>query len=86
VRSRLKRREADVDNCGIDVAMKSSSVCVLDGRGAVLLKQVVSTDEAGLASVLKGRRRPEDRREGGKRQIYDEPRKGLRINQIASQS
>jgi transposase len=57
VRSRLKRREADVENCGIDVAMKSSSVCILDGGGEVLVEQAVSTDEAGLASVLKGRRR-----------------------------
>jgi len=57
MRSRLKRREADVNNCGIDVALKSSSVCILDGRGAVLLEQVVSTDEAGLSRVLTGRRR-----------------------------
>ena len=39
MRSRLKRREADVENCGIDVAMKSSLVCILDGRGAVMLEQ-----------------------------------------------
>jgi hypothetical protein len=53
VRSRLKRREADVENCGIDVATKSSSVCILDGRGAVVLEQAVTTDEGGLASVLR---------------------------------
>ncbi len=46
-----------MENCGIDVATKSSSVCILDGRGKVLLEQAVSSDEAGLASVLKGRRR-----------------------------
>ena len=46
-----------MENCGIDVAMKSSAVCILSGRGKVLLEQMVSTDEAGLASVLKGRRR-----------------------------
>jgi transposase len=57
VKGRLKRREADVENCGIDVAMKSSSVCILDVRGTVLLEAAVSTDEAGLASVLNGRRR-----------------------------
>ena len=57
MRSRLKRREADVENCGIDVAMKSSSVCILGDRGEVLLEEAVSTDEAGLASVLKGRGR-----------------------------
>jgi transposase len=57
VRSRLKRREADVENCGIDVALKSSSVCILDGRGAVLLEQVVATDEADFARLLGDRRR-----------------------------
>jgi transposase len=57
VRSRLKRREADVENCGIDVAMKSSLVCILGGRGGVVLEREVSTDEVGLASVLRGRRR-----------------------------
>lgn len=46
-----------MENCGIDVATKSSSVCILDRRGAVVLEQVVSSDEAGLASVLKARRR-----------------------------
>ncbi len=46
-----------MENCGIDVATKSSSVCILDGRGKVLLEQAVSNDEAGLASVLTGRRR-----------------------------
>lgn len=53
----LKRREADVDNCGIDVAMKSSAVCIVDGRGVVVLEQAVTTDESGLASVLRDRRR-----------------------------
>ena len=46
-----------MENCGIDVASKSSAVCILDGRGAVVLEQMVSTDEEGLASVLSGRRR-----------------------------
>ncbi|MEX1244832.1 MAG: IS110 family transposase [Thermoanaerobaculia bacterium] len=46
-----------MENCGIDVAMKSSSVCILDRRGGVVLEQVVSSDEAGLASVLKARGR-----------------------------
>jgi transposase len=32
-------------------------VCILERRGAVVLEQVVSTDEVGLASVLRGRRR-----------------------------
>jgi transposase len=57
VRSCLKRREADMENCGIDVALKSSSVCILDRRGAVLLEQVVATEEADFARLLGGRRR-----------------------------
>ncbi|HEU5250768.1 MAG TPA: IS110 family transposase [Thermoanaerobaculia bacterium] len=44
-------------NCGIDVALKSSSVCVLDGRGRIVLEKVVSTDEVGFGSVLGARRR-----------------------------
>ncbi len=43
--------------CGIDVAMKSSSICITDGRGVVLLERAVTTDEAGLRGVLGGRRR-----------------------------
>jgi transposase len=46
-----------VEHCGIDVALKSSSVCILDGRGAVVLERAVSTDEIGLRAVLGGRRR-----------------------------
>ena len=44
-------------NCGIDVALKSSAVCILDQRGRVVLERVVSTDEVGLSSVLGGRDR-----------------------------
>jgi len=50
-------QEADVAHCGIDVAMKSSSICITDGRGVVLLERAVTTDEAGLRGVLGGRRR-----------------------------
>src|SRR6266542_422611 len=50
-------QEADVARCGIDVAMKSSSICITDGRGVVLLERAVTTDEAGLRGVLGGRRR-----------------------------
>ena len=57
VKECLKQQEADMENCGIDVAMKSSSVCILGDRGEVLLEEVVFTDEAGLESVLKGRGR-----------------------------
>ncbi len=46
-----------MENCGIDVSMKSSSVCILGGRGEEVLEQTVSTDEAGFARVLKGRGR-----------------------------
>ncbi len=46
-----------MEHCGIDVAMKSSSVCITDGRGVVVLEQSVTTDEAGLRGVLGGRRR-----------------------------
>jgi hypothetical protein len=46
-----------MEHCGIDVAVKSSSICILSGRGSVVLERVVSTDETGLGSVLRGRRR-----------------------------
>jgi len=46
-----------VEHCGIDVAMKSSSVCITDRRGVVVLERSVTTDEAGLRGVLGGRRR-----------------------------
>lgn len=46
-----------MEHCGIDVATKSSSICITDGRGVVVLEQVVTTDEAGLRGVLGGRRR-----------------------------
>lgn len=51
------RQEADVEHCGIDVATKSSSICITDGRGLIVLERVVATDEAGLRGVLGGRRR-----------------------------
>ena len=46
-----------MEHCGIDVATKSSSICVTDSRGAILLERVTTTDEAGLRGVLRGRRR-----------------------------
>jgi transposase len=46
-----------MEHCGIDLSVKSSSVCVMDGAGKVVLETVVSTDEAGLGRVLKGRKR-----------------------------
>lgn len=44
-----------MEHCGIDLAVKSSSVCITDGAGKVVLERVVATDEEGLASVLRGR-------------------------------
>ena len=46
-----------MEHCGIDLSLKSSSVCVTDGAGRVLLERVVRTDEEGLGSVLRGRKR-----------------------------
>jgi transposase len=46
-----------MEHCGIDLALKSSTVCITDGKGRVLLEQVVATDEAGLGMVLRGRGR-----------------------------
>lgn len=46
-----------MEHCGIDLAGKSSSVCVTDGAGRVVLERVVGTDEGGLGSVLRGRAR-----------------------------
>ena len=45
-----------MDHCGIDLAMESSSVCVTDRRGKVLLERVVATEEASLREVFDGRR------------------------------
>jgi hypothetical protein len=55
-RERLKQPEADMDHCGIDLAMESSFVCVTDRRGKVLLERVVATEEAALREVFAGRR------------------------------
>lgn len=44
-----------MEHCGIDLAGKSSSVCVIDGGGRVILERVVTTDQRGLGSVLRGR-------------------------------
>jgi transposase len=46
-----------VEHCGIDLAVKSSVVCVTDGKGRVVLERAVATSEAGLAGVLGGRPR-----------------------------
>lgn len=44
-----------MEHCGIDLAERSSSVCLIDSGGLVVLERVVTTDEAGLGLVLKGR-------------------------------
>lgn len=46
-----------MEHCGIDLAVKSSSVCIADAGGRVVLERVVATGEEGLGSVLRGRRR-----------------------------
>ena len=53
---RLKQPEADMDHCGIDLAIESSSVCVTDRRGKVLLERVIATEETALREVFAGRR------------------------------
>lgn len=46
-----------MEHCGIDLAIKSSVVCLTDGKGRVVVERAVSTDERGLRSVLGGRPR-----------------------------
>jgi transposase len=44
-------------HCGIDLAIKSSSVCITDRRGRVLEERVVATEEGALCEVFAGRAR-----------------------------
>jgi transposase len=46
-----------MEHCGIDLAVKSSSVCITDRRGVILEERVVATEEATLGVVFCGRRR-----------------------------
>ena len=46
-----------MDHCGIDVATKSRSICITEGRGVVVLEQTATTNETGLRGVLGGHRR-----------------------------
>lgn len=46
-----------MEHCGIDLSVKSSSVCITDVSGRVVTETVVTTDERGLGSVLRGRKR-----------------------------
>lgn len=54
---RLKRQEADMESCGIDLAVRSSAICIMSSRGAVVMERVVPTDEAGLLAGVAGRAR-----------------------------
>jgi transposase len=56
-RERLKQPEADMEHCGIDLAVSSSSVCITDVRGRILVEQAVATEEEALREVFAGRPR-----------------------------
>ncbi len=44
----LKQQEADMVNCGIDLAMRSSSICMMNAWGDVV---VVTRPKPGQAST-----------------------------------
>lgn len=46
-----------MEHCGIDLAIKSSSVCITDGRGLVLVERVVPTEETAFREIFAGHRR-----------------------------
>lgn len=54
---RLKRQEADMESCGIDLAVRSSAICVMRDGGAIVMEGVVPTGEAGLRAAVAGRAR-----------------------------
>lgn len=43
-----------MNNCGIDLASKSSAICIVDDKGAILFEGMCPTDEDGFRQVLKG--------------------------------
>lgn len=43
-----------MNNCGIDLASKSSSICIIDGSGKVLREVSVATQAGDLANALAG--------------------------------
>jgi len=45
-----------VYHCGIDLALRSSWVCITNGKGVILEERVVATEEAELEEVFAGRR------------------------------
>jgi Transposase len=54
---RLKRQEADMESCGIDLAVGSSAICVMRDGGVIVMERVVPTEEAGLQAAVAGRAR-----------------------------
>jgi transposase len=46
-----------MEHCGIDLAMKSSSICVTDSRGSILSEQLIETEEPSFRAVFGGRRK-----------------------------
>lgn len=54
---RLKRQEADMESCGIDLAVRSSAICVMRDGGVIVMERVVPTDEVGLQAAVAGRAR-----------------------------
>lgn len=46
-----------MEDCGIDLAMRSSSICMMDGRGGVVAERVVATEESAFRVLFGGRNR-----------------------------
>src|SRR5712692_10499020 len=53
---RLKQPEADMEHCGIDLAVRSSSICVTEESGKVLEERVVATEEEAFTEFFGGRK------------------------------
>jgi transposase len=54
---RLKRQEADMESCGIDLAVRSSAICVMRDGGVIVAERGVPTEEEGLQAAVAGRAR-----------------------------
>ncbi len=54
---RLKRQEADMESCGIDLAVRSSAICVMRDGGVIVTERGVPTEEEGLQAAVAGRAR-----------------------------
>ena len=57
VAKRLKEQEIDMSYCGIDLASKSSAICVLSSNGNRILETSCPTDAVGFSEALEGRGR-----------------------------